>query len=116
MSRFADRSGASGAKPCPGPSSNGAASNGAAAHGSTLSGRSRANGNGTPGGAGSAGSNGSGSDGADPRYRWIALSNTTLSMTMATIDASIVIIAMPAIFRGIKLDPLAPATSATCCG
>ncbi len=29
-------------------------------------------------------------------------------MTMATIDASIVIIAMPAIFRGIKLDPLAP--------
>src|SRR5678809_138198 len=28
---------------------------------------------------------------------------------MATIDASIVIIAMPAIFRGIDLDPLAPA-------
>ena len=48
-------------------------------------------------------------DGADGgRYKWIALSNTTLSMTMATIDASIVIIAMPAIFRGIKLDPLAP--------
>ena len=46
--------------------------------------------------------------GQDGRYRWIALSNTTLSMTMATIDASIVIIAMPAIFRGIKLDPLAP--------
>ena len=44
----------------------------------------------------------------DGRYKWIALSNTTLSMTMATIDASIVIIAMPAIFRGIKLDPLAP--------
>jgi MFS family permease len=34
------------------------------------------------------------------------LSNTTLSMTMATIDASIVIIAMPAIFRGIHLNPL----------
>ena len=48
-------------------------------------------------------------DGADGgRYKWIALSNTTLSMTMATIDASIVIIAMPAIFRGIHLDPLAP--------
>ncbi len=47
--------------------------------------------------------------GADSgRYKWIALSNTTLSMTMATIDASIVIIAMPAIFRGIHLDPLAP--------
>jgi MFS family permease len=42
------------------------------------------------------------------RYKWIALSNTTLSMTMATIDASIVIIAMPAIFRGIHLDPLTP--------
>ena len=40
------------------------------------------------------------------RYRWIALSNTTLSMTMATIDASIVIVAMPAIFRGIHLNPL----------
>ncbi len=42
------------------------------------------------------------------RYKWIALSNTTLSMTMATIDGSIVIIAMPAIFRGIHLSPLAP--------
>jgi MFS family permease len=39
-------------------------------------------------------------------YKWVALSNTTLSMTMATIDASIVIIAMPAIFRGIHLNPL----------
>jgi len=42
------------------------------------------------------------------RYKWVALSNTTLSMSMATIDASIVIIAMPAIFRGIHLNPLAP--------
>ncbi len=42
------------------------------------------------------------------RYKWIALSNTTLSVTMATIDASIVIIAMPAIFRGIHVNPLAP--------
>ena len=42
------------------------------------------------------------------RYKWVALSNTTLSMTMATIDASIVIVAMPAIFRGIGLNPLAP--------
>ena len=46
--------------------------------------------------------------GRPDRYRWVALSNTTLSMTMATIDASIVIIAMPAIFRGIGLNPLAP--------
>src|SRR5215469_1383621 len=42
------------------------------------------------------------------RYKWIALSNTTLTMLMATIDGSIVIIAMPAIFRGIHLSPLAP--------
>jgi MFS family permease len=42
------------------------------------------------------------------RYKWVALSNTTLSMTMATIDASIVIVAMPAIFRGIGLNPLSP--------
>jgi MFS family permease len=48
------------------------------------------------------------SDGQSDRYKWIALSNTTLSMTMATIDGSIVIIAMPAIFRGIHLSPLAP--------
>jgi len=41
-------------------------------------------------------------------YKWVALSNTTLAMTMATIDASIVIIAMPAIFRGIHLNPLTP--------
>jgi MFS family permease len=39
-------------------------------------------------------------------YKWIALSNTTLAMVMATIDASIVIISMPAIFRGINLNPL----------
>jgi MFS family permease len=59
---------------------------------------------------GSAGSSPPASTGGRPdRYRWVALSNTTLSITMATIDASIVIIAMPAIFRGIRLNPLAPA-------
>jgi len=42
------------------------------------------------------------------RYRWVALSNTTLGVLMATLDASIVIISMPAIFRGIQLNPLAP--------
>ena len=45
---------------------------------------------------------------ASDRYKWVALSNTTLGMLMATLDASIVIISMPAIFRGIGLDPLAP--------
>jgi MFS family permease len=41
-------------------------------------------------------------------YKWVALSNTTLGMLMATINLSIVLIALPDIFRGIKLDPLAP--------
>jgi MFS family permease len=42
-----------------------------------------------------------------PHYKWVALSNTTLGMFMAVLDGSIVIIALPAIFRGIGLDPLA---------
>jgi MFS family permease len=43
----------------------------------------------------------------DDGYKWIALSNTTLGVLIATIDSSIVIISLPAIFRGIGLDPLA---------
>jgi len=43
-----------------------------------------------------------------PRYRWVALSNTTIGMLMATINSSIVIISLPAIFSGIGLDPLEP--------
>ena len=43
-----------------------------------------------------------------PRYKWIALSNTTLGMLIATINASIVLISLPAIFNGIRLDPLTP--------
>ncbi|MEV5710904.1 MFS transporter [Actinoallomurus sp. NPDC052274] len=42
------------------------------------------------------------------RYKWVALSNTTMGVLIATIDSSIVIISLPAIFRGIGLDPLAP--------
>ena len=45
------------------------------------------------------------------RYKWIALSNTTLAVLLATLDASITLIAMPDIFRGIQLDPLVPANS-----
>ena len=37
-----------------------------------------------------------------------ALANTTAATFMAVLDGSIVIIALPAIFRGIHLDPLAP--------
>ena len=47
-------------------------------------------------------------DRSHPRYKWVALSNTTLGVLMATVNASIVIISLPAIFRGIRLDPLAP--------
>ena len=43
-----------------------------------------------------------------PHYKWIALSNTTLGMLIATINSSIVLISLPAIFRGIGLNPLAP--------
>jgi len=45
------------------------------------------------------------------RYKWIALVNTTMGVMMVTIDGSIVLIAMPDIFRGIKLDPLLPGNS-----
>ena len=45
------------------------------------------------------------------RYKWIALSNTTLAVLLATLDLSITLIAMPDIFRGIHLDPLLPANS-----
>jgi MFS family permease len=53
--------------------------------------------------------------GADPhdlidpyKGKWSTLSNTTLGMLMATIDASIVLISLPDIFRGIKINPLTP--------
>jgi MFS family permease len=45
--------------------------------------------------------------GTDVGYRRVALTNTTASSFMSTLDGSIVIIALPAIFRGIHLDPLA---------
>ena len=45
------------------------------------------------------------------RYKWIALSNTTLAILLATLDVSITLIAMPSIFRGIHLDPLVPSNS-----
>ena len=55
---------------------------------------------------------GHGSGGGDSagrrRYKWVALTNTTMGALLVTIDASIMIIAMPDIFRGIRLDPLVP--------
>ena len=44
-------------------------------------------------------------------YKWVALSNTTLGTLMATINGSILLIALPDIFRGLRIDPLAPGNS-----
>ena len=46
-----------------------------------------------------------------PRYKWVALTNTTMGVLMVVINGSITIIALPAIFRGIRLNPLAPGNS-----
>jgi MFS family permease len=40
------------------------------------------------------------------RYKWTVLVNTTLGVFMAMMNTSVVIISLPAIFRGIHVDPL----------
>ena len=50
-------------------------------------------------------------DTASTHYKWIALSNTTLGVLIATINSSILLIALPDIFRGLQIDPLAPGNS-----
>src|SRR6202050_3002018 len=54
---------------------------------------------------------GAGTDERGDRYKWVALSNTTLGSLMATIDSSIMLIALPNIFRGIGINPLLPSNS-----
>ncbi|MGH9169926.1 MAG: MFS transporter [Acidimicrobiales bacterium] len=49
---------------------------------------------------------GAGSEGQADNYKWIALSNTTIAVLLATVNQSIILIALPNIFRGIHLDPL----------
>lgn len=44
----------------------------------------------------------------DDRYKWVALTNTTLGVFMAFINSSIILISLPAIFRGIGINPLLP--------
>jgi MFS family permease len=44
----------------------------------------------------------------DDRYKWVALTNTTLGVFMAIINSSIILISLPAIFRGIGINPLSP--------
>jgi MFS family permease len=50
-------------------------------------------------------------DGRGSHYKWIALSNTTLGVLMVTINQSILLISLPALFRGINLDPLVPSNT-----
>lgn len=52
-----------------------------------------------------------GSRGANDRYKWVVLSNTTLGILMAAMNSSILLISLPAIFRGIQINPLAPGLS-----
>jgi len=47
----------------------------------------------------------------DDGYKWVALTNTTLGVLLVSINESILIIALPAIFRGIELNPLVPSNS-----
>jgi MFS family permease len=51
------------------------------------------------------------SDKRGVHYKWIALSNTTLGVLMVMINQSILLISLPAIFRGIRLNPLAPSNT-----
>jgi MFS family permease len=80
---------------------NGAVTNGAATNGAVPNGQVAA----VNGASGQGDGDGKrGLRGAN--YKWTALSNTTLGILAATVNASIVIISLPAIFRGIHLDPL----------
>src|ERR1700733_6721092 len=49
--------------------------------------------------------------GKSVHYKWIALSNTTLGILMVTINQSILLISLPDLFRGIKLNPLVPSNT-----
>jgi MFS family permease len=46
-----------------------------------------------------------------PHYKWVVLSNTTVGVLLSSMTATGLIIALPVIFRGIKLNPLVPANS-----
>jgi hypothetical protein len=43
-----------------------------------------------------------------PGYKWVALSNTVLGALLAPINASIMLIALPDVFRGIEVNPVQP--------
>jgi MFS family permease len=41
-------------------------------------------------------------------YKWVALSNTTIAVLLASLSATSVLLALPVIFRGLDINPLAP--------
>lgn len=41
-------------------------------------------------------------------YKWIALSNVIIATLMGSVNGSIIMISLPAIFNGIQMDPLSP--------
>ncbi|MDA8101914.1 MAG: MFS transporter [Nitrospiraceae bacterium] len=43
-----------------------------------------------------------------PHYKWLVLSNTTIGVLLASMNATSLIIALPVIFNGIGLNPLDP--------
>src|SRR5580692_11045006 len=57
---------------------------------------------------GSVGANGTAGTADRSSYRWVALVTVTIGTLMVFINQSIVLIAMPDIFRGIDLSPLTP--------
>ena len=98
-----------GGSPANGGPANGGPSNGNPAYGSPAYGSPA---NGSPANGSSAGKGLPTIPGThDNRYKWIALSNITLGTLMVFINQSIVLIALPAIFRGIHLNPLTPANT-----
>lgn len=50
-------------------------------------------------------------DQSSSRYKWVVLSNTTLGVLIATINSSILLIALPDIFRGLQVNPLGAGNS-----
>ena len=42
------------------------------------------------------------------QYKWTVLANTTMGGLMAAINATIILISLPSIFRGLNVNPLAP--------
>ncbi|MEM0142769.1 MAG: MFS transporter, partial [Candidatus Parvarchaeum sp.] len=42
------------------------------------------------------------------QYKWTVLANTTMGGLMASINATIILISLPSIFRGLNVNPVAP--------